>query len=66
MKRTSTRLALASVGLVILAVLAFGTVQVASGTSLDPALTVAIVVLGGLLVVIFAWLLLYTDERGVL
>ncbi len=33
---------------------------------MDWTYLVAIVLLGGLLVLIFAWLLLYTDERGVL
>jgi arginine exporter protein ArgO len=60
------RIVLAIVGLCALALFTLGMVQVASSVMLSPALIVAIVLLGGLLVLIFAWLLLYTDERGVL
>jgi len=60
------RIVLAIVGLCALALFTLGMVQVASSVTLSPALIGAIVLLGGLLVLIFAWLLLYTDERGVL
>jgi hypothetical protein len=66
MRPHPTRIVLAIVGLFALALFGLGMVQVASSAALSPALVAAIVALGGLLVLIFAWLLLYTDERGVL
>ncbi len=66
MTRGSTKLALTGAGLLALALLALGAVQIISGMSLSPALTIGMVLGGGLLVFVFACLLLYTDKRGVL
>ncbi len=53
MQHRPMRLVLAIVGLLALALFILGMVQVASGITLSPALTVVIVLLGGLLVLIF-------------
>jgi hypothetical protein len=65
-KRRSTKLGLALLSLMALAILAVGTGLGIAGEPASPAFALAMGISGAVLVVSFAWFVLYGDEAGVL